>query len=712
MELTPGDFIYHSHHGVGRIQISETPEPTIPINGIAEFDIKFQNGEVKTFTAELLQRGAHKISPAGFRAYAYLDEAGAKELLATNPVEAITMVLQDFPGLVAKNEDFKDYLAPYLSDWEKWWETAQPKLKESPQIDTSRTKFREYGLRNEALSPAEELYRAFVRIRPFEDKAIVYDQARRTLTEYRNDSFLAEEHIQDVLEYLRNTLTMKNNPPAMRLDAVFRLQDGKWLMEEQAAEYISMIIGSGVRLYQLDLFSLNRMVEFLLASPLSSEQKSLLASGICSGETTIQALCDWALKRGDSEFIALLLVTALSENILPQLAKENMDVLAVRLKYAESLIPALEFENPAWSAIVSHLRSLVREISQLDARTWPPLLIPLLGFSQTLYGRIREHHPYLAQQILDDQLAPSMPRQFILDLLDAARGSKRLVEFGSILEKHVWSTGEDRGADFVRALVQSKGSTLEQVRALVESAEQYDSPSLKGHVGGVVYELIKKDEQTDRVLFLPFLNKLHQWGHSWSWSTPVEGLREGIYLEALEHPHSDFGDQALVSAIKNFLGNKMRASDETQQQLEKEVQQAAQKISQLEGLLAERDQVVRELRSGYGGDTAEARFGERVRIVKELASSLAEFERMDWKMAEKSREVQAVIVRLNSILSGLGVIPMEAIGSRVKFNPQKHQAVGVSVIGVGEEVVVMEKGYLIRDSKEKLRLLKSALVTK
>jgi molecular chaperone GrpE (heat shock protein) len=55
---------------------------------------------------------------------------------------------------------------------------------------------------------------------------------------------------------------------------------------------------------------------------------------------------------------------------------------------------------------------------------------------------------------------------------------------------------------------------------------------------------------------------------------------------------------------------------------------------------------------------------------------------------------------------------MEAIGSRVKFNPQKHQAVGVSVIGVGEEVVVMEKGYLIRDSKEKLRLLKSALVTK
>lgn len=711
MEINIGDFIYHSHYGVGRIEENEMPMgKTSPASEELEFKVKFQNGESKTFTQNLLERSARKISPLGFRAFSYLNETGAKELVATDPVEVISMTLQDFPGLVAKNEDLKDYLAPYISDWTEWWETTQPKLKESPFIDTSRTKFREYGLRKDAMSSAEEIYRSFLRIRPFEDRSIVYEQARRTLAEYLNGSSLADEHFQDVLIYVKQFIEVESNPPDLRLDAIFRLQEGKLLTDEQFAEYISLIIKSGVRLYQLDLFSLNRMVEYLIASPLSPEDEDLLASGICAGETMIKALCDWALARGDSDFISRLLVTALSENIPPQLDNENLSLLVMRFTQIEKLLGSVEAGKDAWPTIVAHFQNLVMEFSKLNVVVIAPIIPPLMSFSGALYHRIHNHHPDLARQILDCLLTPTNPKQFVLGLLDATAKSDRLSEFGFLLEEQLWAEGEDRNYDFIRELIHSKGTSVEQVKSLVGLADQYDSFILKGHVGDLICEIIKKETTADPLDFLPSLNKLHEWGPTWRWSQTIEGLRETIYLNALEHPFSNFGDDALKSAIDHFLASRTQELDKVIAQNEKEIQQANHRINELEALLKEREQVISELRSGYGGDTTEARFSERVRIIKELASSAAEFERMGMKSTEKSREVQAILLRIYNILTSFNVLPMEEIGSSVQFTPQKHHAVDASVVNPGDTVMIVERGYLIRDNKDKLRLLKPALV--
>ena len=107
MEFKAGDFIHHNHYGVGRILDTADLLHSISTGSIKEYTIRFQDGEVKTLTQELLDRGAHHISSEGFKAYWYLDEAGAKDLLTTDPVEVISMVLHDFPGQQAKNEDFK-----------------------------------------------------------------------------------------------------------------------------------------------------------------------------------------------------------------------------------------------------------------------------------------------------------------------------------------------------------------------------------------------------------------------------------------------------------------------------------------------------------------------------------------------------------------------------------------------------------------------------
>jgi transcription elongation factor GreA-like protein len=202
MEFKTGDFIHHNHYGVGRILDTADLLNSISTSSIKEYTIRFQDGEVKTLPQELLDRGAHQVSSEGFRAYWYLDETRAKELLTTDPVEVITMVLHDFPGQQAKNEDFKEYLAPYVLNWMEWWEITQPKLKDSPLIDTSQSKLRIYALRRDALSRAEEIYRSFNRIRS-KDKNLGYDEARRILAEYRNGASLRDEHLEDVLNYVK-----------------------------------------------------------------------------------------------------------------------------------------------------------------------------------------------------------------------------------------------------------------------------------------------------------------------------------------------------------------------------------------------------------------------------------------------------------------------------------------------------------------------------
>jgi molecular chaperone GrpE (heat shock protein) len=76
----------------------------------------------------------------------------------------------------------------------------------------------------------------------------------------------------------------------------------------------------------------------------------------------------------------------------------------------------------------------------------------------------------------------------------------------------------------------------------------------------------------------------------------------------------------------------------------------------------------------------------------------------------KSLEGEAIILRLNNLIKGMKVTPMEAIGTQVQFNPQKHRLIDSSLLEPGKKVIVVERGFLIRDNHDKMRLLKPALV--
>jgi molecular chaperone GrpE (heat shock protein) len=74
--------------------------------------------------------------------------------------------------------------------------------------------------------------------------------------------------------------------------------------------------------------------------------------------------------------------------------------------------------------------------------------------------------------------------------------------------------------------------------------------------------------------------------------------------------------------------------------------------------------------------------------------------------------LEAILKRLNNIIAGLQVSPMEAINTVVKYDSQKHRAIDSEHIEEGQPVIIFERGFLIRDNNGKLRLLKPAMVKK
>ena len=139
-------------------------------------------------------------------------------------------------------------------------------------------------------------------------------------------------------------------------------------------------------------------------------------------------------------------------------------------------------------------------------------------------------------------------------------------------------------------------------------------------------------------------------------------------------------------------------------------QKLQSQIQELDHLLREKEKLLHELRSTHGSDTRAAYFEERTRILGDLVSTVAEFERFVVSHPTRSTEIDAILLRLSNLISAHKVSPLEDINSQVPFNPQKHRLAEGTSVSIDDTVIVLERGYVIRDHKGKLRLLKPAIV--
>jgi molecular chaperone GrpE (heat shock protein) len=118
------------------------------------------------------------------------------------------------------------------------------------------------------------------------------------------------------------------------------------------------------------------------------------------------------------------------------------------------------------------------------------------------------------------------------------------------------------------------------------------------------------------------------------------------------------------------------------------------------------------LSSIQGGNIEETRFEERIRILRILADIASEYEAFTINQPGDHRELEALIKGIFNILARNKVKPMDEIGTQVVFSSAKHRIVDSTNITNGAIVSIIERGFLIKDHKGQIRLLKPALVSK
>ena len=137
-----------------------------------------------------------------------------------------------------------------------------------------------------------------------------------------------------------------------------------------------------------------------------------------------------------------------------------------------------------------------------------------------------------------------------------------------------------------------------------------------------------------------------------------------------------------------------------------------EKIKVLERSVQTQKGAVGELGQQISVAQEEVRYKERLKLAGELVRSVAEMERYFSKQSETKKEVEAVIIRVNSFLSGFGVEPLYSIGEEVIYDPKFCQLISELPKDAEGEVIIIvrERGYRIRDPQGEMKLLKPAIV--
>ncbi len=709
MNTSIGDFFKHREHGIGQI--------TKTIEGFeSQVEIQFLDRPVIVMTEALLLRTAIPVSRLGFYAFAYQKPEEALKLIDEKPVDVICLVLEDFEGYRARTEDIKDYLDKYISNWENWWKRVQVLIKNDPRIDTTSSKQREYALAFENRSIAESAYLSFRYQRNRNPLSVeLVEKALFALQKYKSGELLSSERVDELNDFLKQIVLSAAISPSIRIRACFGMMEIGIVSSDEGRQMLQNMLGRNFRLYQLDRVLAGKIIDELKRGDIDSWTVSTLASGVCGSKDQTKAIIDWVNQTADPGHILQCLIVGLTENLPPDLSTEKYGDLADRLTELSDMLSSLPDQTTAWSDIMRAFQKLILSIADTyrSGITEVNLILsPLTILIIKVHQRILYSGIQAAPSIFEIITDPLMPSEFIIDLM--IKISKQEPGLGKQIEERIWETIDQRNDTILQYWTTNiSDDVVKQASEIVALLGRHPNPELIRMAGDFVCNLAKQADPSDLSKMLPSLNILWLSSNSMPWQDKLEDLRKTAYLGMILRPYTaGFRDPSVVQAADEAAKISIEAKVKELNDLREQLALSAQKIEDIQTLLSERDILIRELKGRSGGNVEEAQFEERSRLLRDIVSSMAEFERFTTGRAGQYKELEAMLKRLTSLITPYQVVPLEPITSRVSFNPQKHRLIDGGEVSVGDNVEVVERGYAIRDHMHKLRLLKPALVKK
>lgn len=713
MNIQTGDFFYHSEYKTGQVISVSQDSPAV-------VEIQFLNRPLEQLSARLLEQSSTKVSPEGFRAFAYRDREAAENLIVESPVQVIILTLTDFDSFFAKTEKIKAYLVPDFikpGDWDAWWEATQPLLKDDPRIDTTRSRTREYGLAQEQHSRAETDYIRFRSNRHLYSPEKLAELARSALKQQKENQSLSPEHANELSEFLNNIIYLDRYPVSLRLETLFRMVEDGLISPEDYHARLVRLLSADIRLYDLEIFAARRVIDELLRIAPGEHERKVLATGICAEETIRKRVIDWASHNLDVDFIALMLVTAFRENLSPTGRDTFYQRLKSRFESCFSLLQYLLDSHPAWPEIYLAFSNATRSLAAAKPEEIGIVMPAFIRLAVEMERRAAQIpvEQKLADVLLESIAGPELPLKFVLMVIDSCAKDSSAKQLAEKIKDYLWSHAEQRGEDLLTPMIGAiDDAPLERSAQIVSLIKQYPYQSLIDYAGDLICSYCQKVTAQEVLQLLPFLNYLHSIPGEFTWRNRLEDLREKAYLAMFQAAPSLNGmqDPAIVQAAQRFAQLEQVNLLSEKGELQETISELQARVEKLQRQLEDYEIKIRELSSIQGGNIEEARFDERVRILRSLAETASEYEAFAVNQPGDHRELTALIKGILNILAKNKVKPMEEIGSQVVFNSAKHRLVDSAVSIRGEMVTIIERGFLILDHKDQVRLLKPALVKK
>ncbi|RMH70053.1 MAG: hypothetical protein D6675_10500 [Gemmatimonadetes bacterium] len=203
-----GDYVYHTIRGVGKVL--RTTETSV--------DVKFQR-ETITGMAWKIAEKLEPIPADGLRAALLDDPDKIKQMVKEKPTDIVALVLMDF-NRQARTDDIKRLLVQQKllkpQQWDKWWRSVTPLLREDPHFDTSQSQRQIYALREAPKPLHEEIYERFLQQDQIENKLRIIKTLIEDHFDDLDDKIRAQCHT-----YLADQIMNTEEEKALRIQAYF-----------------------------------------------------------------------------------------------------------------------------------------------------------------------------------------------------------------------------------------------------------------------------------------------------------------------------------------------------------------------------------------------------------------------------------------------------------------------------------------------------------
>lgn len=711
MKIELGDFFYHVEYKTGQVVSVSQDTPAI-------VEIQFFNRPLDRLSSRLLEQSSIKVSFEGFRAFAYRNREAAEKLIVENPVQVIILTLADFDGFYTKTEKIKDYLVPDFiksADWETWWKATQQLLKNDPRIDTTHSRKREYALAKEQYSRAETDYVRFHSNRHLFSQDSLAELARSALKQQKEDQSLLPEHASEVTEYLNNIIYLDNYPISLRLETLFHMFEDKLISPEEYNTRLVRLLSTDIRLYDLKIFAARGVINKLLDVALSEHECKILATGICAEETISGQIISWASQNHNVDFIALMLITAFRENLSPTGRETFYQRLKSRFESCYFLLDYLLDSHPDWPHIYESFSNVTKSLAVAKPEEIDIVMPAFIKLVAEMERRASKIGVGLVDTFMESIVGPTLPIKFVLKVTDTCSKYPSATQLTEKMEDYLWSHNEERRDDLLIPLIGAiDEAPIERAVQIIAVIKQYPSQSLIDQAANLICNYCQKVGADETLQLLSSLNYLHNIQGDFSWKARLDDQREKAYLAMFQAVPSLSGmqDSSIIKAAKRYaqMQNENLLTERGESQ--ETISRLKDYVEKLQRQLKDYETKIRELSSIQGVNVEETRFEERIRILRTLADIASEYEAFTINQPGDHRELEALIKGILNILARNKVKPMDAIGTQVTFSSAKHRIVDSTNITNGAVVSIIERGFLIKDHKDQIRLLKPALVSK